>query len=198
MLRRFLGMTLLGLGIISLMMGLLVFANSIVTECSNISENINSINVLDSVVEYTSSNLPQKIYALYEAEINELANYGSTAYSIYLYDVDLNNDGRDEIVSFFVSVLNSGSSGNFKLDIWEGEDTYRNIGPMYTFCLNPKGEATGSELIFHLDNKIEGYPILEYCTLDDANITVSQVLFGMDLDRKSFNLLPRQGDGSFG
>jgi ankyrin repeat protein len=75
-------------------------------------------------------------YDLYEKEISECeAAYAS--YSVHALAYDADDDGRDEIISYFTSTLHSGSLGNVFLDVFKYDtNDYRNCGLVDQVFLN--------------------------------------------------------------
>lgn len=83
------------------------------------------------------------VRGLYQEQLQEWSALGA-AYEVYYGRFDLNGDGADEIVSYAISAMNSGSLGNIQLDIWKEKDgSYTNIGLEDALLLNP--HETGFE-----------------------------------------------------
>ena len=113
-------------------------------------------NILDFMGEAASDPL---LRALYEPEIRQLADLGSDAYSIYACRMDLDGDGAEEIVSYFLPGNCPGRSGAFHLDIWEEADGRPyNVGPAYAFCPDPRAEGS----LFFTGSCRNGYKTLQY------------------------------------
>ena len=99
-------------------------------------EQCDAVNVLMEMESKFTED--ESVLQVYSSDILSAEEF-NCSYGIEYFYYDLNGDGTDEIISYFMSSLNSGSSGNFHLDIWIQEDNgYINIGPTTTIFLNPR------------------------------------------------------------
>ena len=95
------------------------------------------------------------LLSLYQQPIDECIKAGCNSYGIYATSYDLNHDGNKEIISYFMSSLNSGSCGNITLDIWICEKgVYKNVGSKETLYLNPHHDENGYYLSQYASLKI--------------------------------------------
>ena len=128
--------------------------------CSAITEFQLSedLNCLESFEQMTNDPLMQ---SLYKDELSELREIGATAYTIMALSHDLDGDGIDEIISYYESVLNSGSGGNIDVDIWSGAGYQERIVAKDKFALNPDHRATDIKLLLTTES-YNNFPVLLY------------------------------------
>lgn len=141
------------------------------------STNVLSSNLLAEMTATTES----EILELYNSQIKETINAGVKAYSVNATTFDLNKDGNDEIIAYFISSLNSGSLGNINVDIWTKENgVYKNIGIRNPIYLNPhldgNFENTSNNVSLQVvDNRKNNFYDLWYITVTN-NGTQKDVL----------------------
>lgn len=100
------------------------------------NEEVQYSDILRSLTTLSSQE-DDTVCSLYQEQLQEWTSLGA-AYKVYYGRFDLNGDGSDEIVSYAISVINSGSLGNIQLDIWKKKDgSYANIGFEDALLLNP-------------------------------------------------------------
>ena len=137
-----------------------------ITSETNIHENVlpgeNLLCAFCSAIE----NQEAVLFDLYQSEIAETQALGATWDIEYLY-LDLNEDGTEEILAYFTSIVTSGSQGVFRLDVWCAAEagTYVNIGPDYKLCLNPRFEELKDVTLQMLPDSQNGYAKLQYQAL---------------------------------
>ena len=150
-------------------------SSAVVSEPSLSSQNENSRECINILYEMQMNNMcdDELIMDLYSDVIGCMPE--ETAYCIYVYYYDLNDDGDTEIISSLMGLFNSGSSGNMTLNIWQkNESSYIDIGiDEWLFLNSPKGM---DEYVLEVsDNKTNGMYDLVYRVTNGGKDVVYKV-----------------------
>ena len=137
-----------------------------------------------------------EIFTLYKDQIDECIALDCEAFWVEAICVDLNNDGTDEVMSYFMSSVHSGSLGNLMLDIWVKDGgAYKNIGLTEDIFLNPHHwDDDGTRVFFDVflyavESPGNEYRDIWYVTKGTVNGVPSASTWVFSFDGNSYTLL---------
>lgn len=123
------------------------------------------------------------LYDYYAEEIAECKAMGTDAYCVEKVCYDLDGDGTEETLSFFMSSIHNGSLGNVEVDIFDGKTQ---IGENLYMELNPHLDenalhADYTTYLWVLPQDSNGYADLEYRIIaEEDNSLIYSNIFQYD------------------
>ncbi len=124
-------------------------------------------NLLPEFVQ-TEDAVLQSHYADEIAECRKL----NAAHSVYALQYDLNEDGSRETISYFISTLNSGSTGNIVLHVHSQNGVFSFSDAIF-LNPHPDGKSCTPKLQV-MGSKSSGYSDMRYTVFDDSGATVNE------------------------
>ena len=123
-------------------------------------------NILPEFVQTEDAAL-QLYYADEIAECGKL----DAAHSVYALQYDLNEDGAKETISYLLSTLDSGSSGNIVLHVHSQNEVFSFSDAIF---LNPHPDGKNcTPKLQVMGSKSSGYFDVRYMVFDDSGVAVN-------------------------
>ena len=92
-------------------------------------------------------------------------------HSVYALQYDLNEDGAKETISYLLSTLNSGSSGNIVLHVHSQNEVFSFSDAIF---LNPHPDGKNcTPKLQVMGSKSSGYFDVRYTVFDDSGVAVN-------------------------
>lgn len=156
---------------------LMVLLPFLLAGCDTVRTVEDSGIIKDDILEDFIQTDDLALLAYYADEIAECEKLNA-AYSIYAAQFDLNQDGSAETISYLLSTLNSGSSGNILLHVHSengalpfSDEVFLNPHPDGKQFI-PKLQVMGTESY--------GYSDIRYAVYDESGVAVKEQFFRFD------------------
>ncbi len=145
--------------------------------CNIFSSTENPAMIADDILAGFVQTEDPALLAYYADEIAECKKLDA-AYAVCATEFDLNQDGTAETISYMLSTLNSGSSGNIMLYVHSQDSTFPFSEEIF---LNPHTNGTNpSPRLQIIESKHNGFYDIRYAVFDDSSTVITKQDFCFD------------------